>query len=538
MRVLFILILVLATASANPKKAAAFLLKDLKKFDPTVLPEDEQTEREVKAIPRDGNFEAKLKKVKKRVVKERIERWEQAAEELTAADDAATARALCDIFALATRRVDEADIARDECVKNWKACVKYHDKQANRNVLKKNQGPSYNRNQTNEAVWHQLAYGLLGVRIACARQLRVLESPDARRYLVETALVKSKLPELRAKIAEILTAAPDAAPEPVLAALKRERDPGVKAALLIAVSRLEKARPAGAVVAGYVSDPSERVRLAATRALERMHVVEGVEPLIAQLGKEEGLTQAAMARALESMTGKKFGTHPDSWRKWWDGQQSKLLGGGLPPRPEERGREPGAFEGKGHFYGIPQVSLKIIYIIDVSGSMKKVVDGKTRLEGCKTELSRAISQLPRLAQFNVVLYNHEVKVWKDRMVVAGPLKKGGKSNKEAAREFYKKALPVSSTNIYDALRRAFEVVGEGAKKRKRPLAADTIYMLTDGSPTTPDGKMDDTEKILEGVRKWNALGRVTIHTIGIGKDLNRTFLEQLARENNGRFIEK
>jgi len=50
--------------------------------------------------------------------------------------------------------------------------------------------------------------------------------------------------------------------------------------------------------------------------------------------------------------------------------------------------------------------------------------------------------------------------------------------------------------------------------------------------------MDDVKKILEGARKWNALGRVTIHTIGIGKNLNRPFLEQLARENNGRFIAK
>ena len=38
---------------------------------------------------------------------------------------------------------------------------------------------------------------------------------------------------------------------------------------------------------------------------------------------------------------------------------------------------------QGHFYGIPQVSLKIIYIIDVSGSMKQDVGGKSRLEACQ-----------------------------------------------------------------------------------------------------------------------------------------------------------
>ena len=83
-----------------------------------------------------------------------------------------------------------------------------------------------------------------------------------------------------------------------------------------------------------------------------------------------------------------------------------------------------------------------------------------------------------------------------------------------------------------------EIAGAGAKKKGAPLAADTIYLLTDGTPTTPDGKKVDTNKILEAARKWNALGLVTVHTIGIGKNLNRPFLEQLAREHNGKFIWK
>ena len=56
--------------------------------------------------------------------------------------------------------------------------------------------------------------------------------------------------ELRAKLAEILTANPEADPAPILAALKKERSPGVRASLLIALSRLDEARNNGAVVAG------------------------------------------------------------------------------------------------------------------------------------------------------------------------------------------------------------------------------------------------------------------------------------------------
>ena len=68
--------------------------------------------------------------------------------------------------------------------------------------------------------------------------------------------------------------------------------------------------------------------------------------------------------------------------------------------------------------------------------------------------------------------------------------------------------------------------------------ADTIFLLTDGSPTTPNGKNADTKKILEAARLWNSLGHITIHTVGIGDKLNVGFLSQLAEEHNGRFIHK
>jgi len=57
------------------------------------------------------------------------------------------------------------------------------------------------------------------------------------------------------------------------------------------------------------------------------------------------------------MTGRKFGAHPEAWRRWWAAQQEKLLGGGLPPRSDEEGGDEGDRK-QGHFYGIPQVSLK------------------------------------------------------------------------------------------------------------------------------------------------------------------------------------
>jgi hypothetical protein len=53
-------------------------------------------------------------------------------------------------------------------------------------------------------------------------------------------------------------------------------------------------------------------------------------------------------------------------------------------------------------------------------------------------------------------------------------------------------------------------------------------VLTDGAPTTPEGKLDSTDKILASCRTWNPLQRVVIHCIAIGRDLNVEFLQKLA----------
>ena len=100
-----------------------------------------------------------------------------------------------------------------------------------------------------------------------------------------------------------------------------------------------------------------------------------------------------------------------------------------------------------------------------------------------------------------------------------------------------------STNISDALKRAFEIgmpapgeVQDAAYGKRRDVP-DTIFLLSDGSPCSPDGKILPTGPILEDVRKWNKLRRVVIHTIGIGQD-NRGFMQALAKENGGTYVHR
>ena len=79
--------------------------------------------------------------------------------------------------------------------------------------------------------------------------------------------------------------------------------------------------------------------------------------------------------------------------------------------------------------------------------------------------------------------------------------------------------------------------GRGSQDRYYESAVDTIFLLTDGTPTTNDGQPDSTARIFSATRAWNPQGHVVIHTIAIGRDLNASFLRQIADENGGRCVE-
>jgi len=380
----------------------------------------------------------------------------------------------------------------------------------------------------------EYAYHLLRLRIRCVHLLELKKAPDSERYLVRHAL-KAKEPHLRARVAEVLSRRPDVPLGVFLGAMAQEREPGVRAVLASALGHLgARAQDRIAEITPLLEDPDERVRVALARSLARLHVPEAVEPLIARLGQEKGRARHDLARALLSLTGEKIGPDPDGWARWWQGNRDLVLGEGLPPPGGGKGDlRAHRWKGEGGFYyGLPQVSRRIIYILDISDSMRFVHEGQTRLERCVAEVNRAIGALPRTATFTVLAYNSEVRPWRTEMSPATP------ANKEAAKAFIAELRHAHTTNIYDALREAFVIAGGGASKKGTRVKADTIYLLSDGAPTLPDASYDDPERILQAAREWNSLQRVTIHTIGIGKGLKFTFLMKLAEEHHGEFTHK
>ncbi len=219
-----------------------------------------------------------------------------------------------------------------------------------------------------------------------------------------------------------------------------------------------------------------------------------------------------------------------------------------------------------HFYGLPVKSDRILFIIDASSSMKlptknenpaekwkprapvtgpsgpppppppeEILSGP-KIDVAKHELKKAIQQLPETSLFNIIAFNSAVLKWKDGMQEAS------NKNKKDALTWVRTLTPKGSTYIDGALRLAFRIAGIGAMDPKyQDVNVDTMILLSDGAPTDdgyPDAKFMDPNIILEHVREWNQHQRIVIHCIGVDMVASIEFLEKLAAENGGEYIDR
>jgi len=175
------------------------------------------------------------------------------------------------------------------------------------------------------------------------------------------------------------------------------------------------------------------------------------------------------------------------------------------------GKEFGGFEGLGTgsgrgsgFFGAGGEARKIVYVVDRSGSMTDSIDY------VKFELKRSIGELGEEKEFHVIFYSSgpPVEMPTRRLVNATD------RNKQLAFEFIDGVIAQGETDPSKALDRAFEVKPE------------LIYLLT-------DGEFDKT--IVGLVKKLNAGGQVTVHTIGFLYRMGEQVLKQIAEENGGNY---
>jgi len=166
----------------------------------------------------------------------------------------------------------------------------------------------------------------------------------------------------------------------------------------------------------------------------------------------------------------------------------------------------------GSYYEMPIFAEKMVFVIDISGSM-----GGDRIVAAKRELLVAIAGLRESCQFAIVTFNDRASAWQRQLVPATD------RNKLAAKTFVDGLGVGGSTASYSALDLAFT------------FDTEAIYFLSDGAPTT--GNIIAPVDIVSAVTATNKIRRISIYTIGVGAGFPGSpldvFLKTLAEQNLG-----
>lgn len=322
----------------------------------------------------------------------------------------------------------------------------------------------------------------------------------------------------------------DAEWEKKLFALARGKD---EVARLGATTGLLELRTAEALekLHELLADDDWRVRVGALHAVEALRTPHAVEVLIARLDAETGRMRLDVARALQRLTGMRFGPSRDRWNAWWEDHRH----GFVPPAADELAqREMDTLtlqeSSVATFYGLPVFSERLAIVMDVSGSMAKRAEGLTELGGeyeratraptrlgvAKRQLYQLLERVPNGHLLNVIFFEEYVDAWRDEVA---PL---DEEKRDEVTEFVVLAVAGGGTNLYDALSKAMD-----------DTLLDTIYVLSDGQPTA--GAIVHPAGIRRAILTRNRRARVQFFCVSIGRISDVLF--ELAEETGGRYIE-
>lgn len=423
-------------------------------------------------------------------------------------------------------------------------------------------------------------YELRGVddaSVAVAASLAKLKSKEALKVMLSRLTDHSStLPlwlrlELAARIAEL----PAANMKWRQSSRRGSGKAGANDTLLALIATAAGLGPrAGAKCGKWLSLKSQNsnpdVRRQAVKALGMIAWAPAIELLIARLGQERGVVHNALLDALTVLTGQDPGDYEASWQAWLKAEGGPFVRGEKPlskGKASARKKKSAGNTVVSTYFGIEQAGDSILYVFDNSLSMKakvgkvKAKDGasgeapitgpkqKTRWDVCKVELKVGLRGLRANQKFSLVSFANKARSFSAGMQPAT------KENVASAIEWIDGLKLEFQTNAFDALELAFQIAGRGSEDRYYASEVDTMFFLSDGAPTIPNLSrsgitQDDSDRILSAVQRWNALGRIRIHSVGLGlqnrkKDRNpkgrlwpMIFLKKLAEQNRGRYVSR
>lgn len=205
-------------------------------------------------------------------------------------------------------------------------------------------------------------------------------------------------------------------------------------------------------------------------------------------------------------------------------------------------------ESESRFAGVAMTGKKVVFVVDISGSMK-LIDEKTAAKekwpGVVTTVGKVMRSLPDLESFQVVTFSRTAQYlmgngeWQSYK---------GEASVKAVTDKLTATDPGGDTNLYEAMDLAFKLRASGM---------DTVYLFSDGLPTSgTTGLLPEQERVMSPDQKTAALvkhlratlkdnwnrpeerRRVRVNAIGFFYESPEVgaFLWALSRENDGSFV--
>ncbi len=342
----------------------------------------------------------------------------------------------------------------------------------------------------------------------------------------------SKHPHVRGAAVQALWQAREKDCLSSIRALFTDPDPGVASMALRAFGAIAPSadEQSGKRLIAQLQHRDWRVRDGAITALGQLRHRPAVGALVEALERERGRLTGDLHQALSRITGFPFGNSPDSWKQWYSANKHRL---DQVIQQKKTALKSGHSFGTVSFYGIQTSSHRICFVIDVSGSMKEkagAIDPRiagvdrryprsgSKLQVARYELQKAIDQLSDAARFNIVYFNGTVRIYREN----GMLTASKKDKAQVTNWLRYRIRALGGTRMFDALARGLSE------------DADTIYFLTDGTPTS--GYLTDPADILREITSRNQQRNMHIHVIAVGQQVDGNFLRQLAVRNRGSFV--
>jgi len=332
----------------------------------------------------------------------------------------------------------------------------------------------------------------------------------------------------------------------------KSRSVGIRRQLVLHVGALQD----WPTLIELIGDADEQVASTAVWKLVDGKVEAAIDPLIALMERldrnHEGIWDV-LRNGLAKLLGMRLESGVEYRSRW----QVVKQGGGLTsvtpaaPEPVETNPTGGALTSGVRLFGRPIECTRIVFILDVSGSMVAIdpeaqdapedgttvrgggesqgprqPTGKTRLERAKRELQSVLSNLPETTKINIVGYSspHAVQMWKREESGGAPqVHAMTAANKREACEFVEHFQANGTTATDLALASAFDV--EGAR---------CFYLLSDGFATHDGTTPVETADILAVIDEKGKDRHVTVHTLGF-RGADKEMMMALARHTGGKY---